>query len=178
MTVSAGVPTNAFEKFSYKCRDCDVPIIVTEITDLEIGDYSTFDGTGGDGLYVLCPTCGKDARTPSDIERKYMELVKAIKANKLDPKIFASSSVEIKHNHPVSRPIDPWADFMSQGEGATSQTQIRALYKDTMARLDKARALQKMAISQLDMLREMCKHPNKKRYICPDCGYDNSPDGY
>ncbi|KKT36079.1 MAG: hypothetical protein UX12_C0007G0006 [Candidatus Collierbacteria bacterium GW2011_GWC1_45_47] len=70
-------------------------------------------------------------------------------------------------------------DEIINAEGPITQETIRALHKSGMELLDKAMAIRSLALAKLKMARELCSHPNKGgKYVCPDCGYDTSPDPY
>ena len=69
-------------------------------------------------------------------------------------------------------------DEIMSADGPVTQDQIRELRVSGIELLQKARAMEKLALAQLDMARKLCQHPNKKFYVCPDCGLDTSPDGY
>ena len=72
---------------------------------------------------------------------------------------------------------DPMDSIMNS-DGPITQEQIKALRESGLSLLSKARALQKLAQARLNMAQDLCAHPNKKGYVCPDCGFDNGPDGY
>jgi len=72
---------------------------------------------------------------------------------------------------------DPLDDLL-KSDGPITQEQIRQLRKSGFALLAKADTMRKLALSRLEMAESLCDHPNKTGYICPDCGYDTSPDPY
>ena len=59
-----------------------------------------------------------------------------------------------------------------------SQETIKKVHDNAMELLRKARVMTELAQARLKLVEGICKHPNKRGYTCPDCGYDNSPDGY
>lgn len=72
---------------------------------------------------------------------------------------------------------DPMDSLFNFDEPIT-QEQIRELRKNGLTLLSKAVAMQQLAQARLKMAKELCDHPNKKGFVCPDCGFDNGPDGW
>lgn len=159
----------SFVPFEFKCRNCGAELEVTELSNLSIGDYRSFDDSGDILVDLTCPECHEDVPVPDAQQKMYYDAVKLLKG-----KGKGKGTKNVVSTVPE---VDPWQEFMS-GNSTPNQNLIRLLYEDAMMRLNKASALHDLAISQLDTLKTMCKHPKKRGYICPDCGYDNSPDGY
>ncbi len=62
-----------------------------------------------------------------------------------------------------------------------SQDDIRQIAKEIADKINELNASLDIARGQMEILRKLCsrrKHPRKKKYFCPDCGEDWSPDGY
>ena len=73
--------------------------------------------------------------------------------------------------------IDALLVKLMEGEELT-QGEIRELRENADKKYEQAQKQSDAALAMFERLKSVCKHPNKKGYVCPDCGYNNRPDGY
>lgn len=69
-----------------------------------------------------------------------------------------------------------WAKVMN-GDDLTRE-EIRLLRDNALKKLKAANRMHEVAVTALQTIEKVCKHPGKKGYVCPDCGLDDGPDGF